>query len=130
MTEPGLVSLAGAGPGDPGLITVKALERLKEADVIVYDRLANPALLMHAKPGAELIDAGKGRSAHRPSAGSFDKFRTRRMRISAATRLPPDANRDIGTDLRAESPPSSGQRVRCKRMRQAPGASAPIRCRL
>ena len=65
MTEPGLVSLAGAGPGDPGLITVKALERLKEADVIVYDRLVNPALLTHAKPGAELIDAGKGRSAHR-----------------------------------------------------------------
>ena len=56
---PGLVSLVGAGPGDPGLITVAGLERLKEADVIVYDRLAAPALLTHAKPAAELIYVGK-----------------------------------------------------------------------
>ncbi len=64
MTEPGLVSLVGAGPGDIGLITIKGLARLKEADVILYDRLANTKLLLHARPGAELIDAGKGRSAH------------------------------------------------------------------
>ncbi len=65
MNEPGLVSLVGAGPGDPGLITLKGLGCLKEADVIVYDRLANPKLLGYAKPGAELVDAGKGRAAHR-----------------------------------------------------------------
>jgi uroporphyrinogen III methyltransferase / synthase len=55
----GLVYLVGAGPGDPGLITVKGLEAIKKADVIIYDRLANPQLLKHARPGAELIYVGK-----------------------------------------------------------------------
>ena len=55
----GIVSLVGAGPGDPDLITVGAVARLAEADVIVCDRLANPALLRHARVGAELIYAGK-----------------------------------------------------------------------
>ncbi|SEN01150.1 uroporphyrinogen-III C-methyltransferase [Lihuaxuella thermophila] len=55
----GMVYLVGAGPGDPGLITVKGLEAIKKADVIVYDRLASPQLLKHAKEGAELIYVGK-----------------------------------------------------------------------
>ncbi len=55
----GLVSLVGAGPGDPDLFTVGGVARLSHADVVVYDRLANPALLRHARPGAELIYAGK-----------------------------------------------------------------------
>lgn len=55
----GRIYLIGAGPGDPGLITVKGLECIKKADVIVYDRLANPGLLTHRKPGAELIYVGK-----------------------------------------------------------------------
>jgi uroporphyrinogen III methyltransferase/synthase len=60
MTEPSsFVSLVGAGPGDPGLITVKGLERIAEADVIVYDKLASETLLDHARPGAELIYMGK-----------------------------------------------------------------------
>jgi uroporphyrinogen III methyltransferase/synthase len=53
------VSLVGAGPGDPDLITVGAVARLAEADVIVYDRLANPALLRYARADAELTYAGK-----------------------------------------------------------------------
>src|SRR3990172_3476849 len=53
------VSLVGAGPGDPGLITVKGLERIAEADVIVYDKLASETLLDHARPDAELIYMGK-----------------------------------------------------------------------
>jgi len=53
------VSLVGAGPGDPGLITVTGLDRLRDADVVVYDRLVSPALLSHAKPAAELIYVGK-----------------------------------------------------------------------
>jgi uroporphyrinogen III methyltransferase/synthase len=49
----------GAGPGDPGLITVAGLERIRDADVIVYDRLISLRLLDHARDGVELIDVGK-----------------------------------------------------------------------
>ena len=55
----GLVWLVGAGPGDPGLITVKGLRCVEEADVIVHDNLANPALLAHARPDCERIYVGK-----------------------------------------------------------------------
>ena len=55
----GTVSLVGAGPGDPGLITAKGLRRLREADVIVYDRLVDKRLLNEVKEGAELIYVGK-----------------------------------------------------------------------
>jgi uroporphyrinogen III methyltransferase / synthase len=54
------VVLVGAGPGDPGLITVKGLEYVKNADVIIYDRLVSTGILDHAKKGCELIYAGKG----------------------------------------------------------------------
>ncbi|MBU7006731.1 uroporphyrinogen-III C-methyltransferase [Phosphitispora fastidiosa] len=62
--ENGRVYLVGAGPGDPKLITVKGLECIQTADVIVYDRLSSPRLLSHAKPGAELIYAGKSPVRH------------------------------------------------------------------
>ncbi len=55
----GLVSLVGAGPGDPGLITVKGLQRLREADVVAYDRLVDGRLLEEVRDDAELIDVGK-----------------------------------------------------------------------
>ncbi len=55
----GKVYLVGAGPGDPGLITVKGLEAIKEADCIIYDFLASSRLLEHAKQGAETIYVGK-----------------------------------------------------------------------
>jgi len=51
--------LVGAGPGDPKLITVRGMEAIARADVIVYDRLASPQLLKHRKPDAELIYVGK-----------------------------------------------------------------------
>ncbi len=60
----GLVSLVGAGPGDPGLITVRGMERLKECDVVVYDYLANPSLLDYCPPAAERIYVGKQAGAH------------------------------------------------------------------
>jgi uroporphyrinogen III methyltransferase/synthase len=53
------VYLVGAGPGDPGLLTVRGFAVLTSADVVVYDRLASPTLLEVAPAGAELISAGK-----------------------------------------------------------------------
>ncbi|MCF8142605.1 MAG: uroporphyrinogen-III C-methyltransferase [Deltaproteobacteria bacterium] len=60
----GTVYLVGAGPGDPGLLTIKGMECLCRADVIIYDYLANPAFLDYAKEGAELIYVGKKGGAH------------------------------------------------------------------
>ena len=57
--EKGWVWLAGAGPGDPGLITALGLHAIQHADVILYDALVNPVLLKLARPGAELVYAGK-----------------------------------------------------------------------
>jgi uroporphyrin-III C-methyltransferase len=57
----GTVHLVGGGPGDPGLITARGLELLRRAEVVVHDRLVGPALLDEARPGAELVDVGKGR---------------------------------------------------------------------
>src|SRR5213076_1805218 len=56
---PGRVYLVGAGPGDPGLLTARALELIARADVILYDRLIPDAALAGARPGAELVFVGK-----------------------------------------------------------------------
>ena len=55
---PGKVYLIGAGPGDPGLITVRGLELLSRADAVLYDALAHPALL-DSCPNAEKRNVGK-----------------------------------------------------------------------
>jgi uroporphyrinogen III methyltransferase/synthase len=60
----GIVYLVGAGPGDPGLMTVKGIECLQIADVVIYDRLSSPRLLAHTKSGAEMIYAGKSPDKH------------------------------------------------------------------
>ena len=56
---PGRVTLVGAGPGDPDLITVLGLKRLQAADVVLHDRLAAPELLSEASASAEIVDVGK-----------------------------------------------------------------------
>jgi uroporphyrin-III C-methyltransferase len=60
----GKVFLIGAGPGDPGLLTIKAANVIAAADVIVYDYLVNPEVLAHSRQRAELIYAGKRAGEH------------------------------------------------------------------
>lgn len=60
----GFVSFVGAGPGDIGLITEKGIRRLKSADVVLYDRLANPRLLRFTKPDCRLVYCGKPPDRH------------------------------------------------------------------
>ena len=67
---PGWVWLCGAGPGDPGLVTLHALNALRQADVIVYDALVAEPILDWAKPQAERIYAGK--RGGKPSANQRD----------------------------------------------------------
>ena len=63
-TAPGICYLVGAGPGDPGLLTLKGKECIEAADVLVYDYLCNPELLRHGRPGAQRIYVGKKAGAH------------------------------------------------------------------
>jgi uroporphyrinogen III methyltransferase/synthase len=62
--KPGKVYLIGAGPGDPGLLTLRGRDVLARADVVIYDRLASPRLLAFASPSAERIYVGKRTGRH------------------------------------------------------------------
>ncbi|MCG8511974.1 MAG: siroheme synthase CysG [Rhodospirillales bacterium] len=64
--EAGLVSIVGAGPGDPDLLTFKAMRALQNADVVLYDRLVAPEILDYARRDADRVNVGKGKG--RPSA--------------------------------------------------------------
>ncbi|MEM9296045.1 MAG: uroporphyrinogen-III C-methyltransferase, partial [Planctomycetota bacterium] len=78
---PGRVSLIGAGPGDPGLITVAGLDRLRHADAVVFDALANPKLLAQAPPHAEHIDVGKRAGHHKKTQDHINQILVDQARL-------------------------------------------------
>lgn len=63
-SRPGTVYLIGAGPGDPGLLTIAGRDALAKADVVLYDRLAHPSLLNYCRADAEQIFVGKASARH------------------------------------------------------------------
>jgi uroporphyrin-III C-methyltransferase len=68
-----VVHLIGAGPGDPELITLKAVKALEKAEVVIYDRLANEEILKHS-PNAKLIYVGKKAGEHSKSQNEINKI--------------------------------------------------------
>lgn len=74
------VCLIGAGPGDPGLLTLRGRELLAQADVLIYDALANPDLLSFAKPGAELVYVGKVAGRHALPQDEINELLARKAR--------------------------------------------------
>src|SRR5919201_3217971 len=78
--RPGVVYLVGAGPGDPGLITVRGLELVAGADLILHDRLIPQEVLRSARPDAELVYVGK-----RPGEPAQEQAEIERRMIEAAS---------------------------------------------
>jgi uroporphyrinogen III methyltransferase/synthase len=74
----GVCYLVGAGPGDPGLLTLRGKELLERAEVVVYDYLSNPELLHHAPDEAEKIYVGKKAGAHTMKQESIDELLVRK----------------------------------------------------
>ena len=77
----GIVYLVGAGPGDPGLITLKGMECIEKADVIVYDRLASSLLLKNASSNAELIYVGKSPDRHALSQQEINQLLVEKAKL-------------------------------------------------
>lgn len=73
----GSVALIGCGPGDPDLLTLKALQRLQDTDVLVYDRLVNPGILDYARRDARRIDVGKAPGGRSTSQGDINQILVR-----------------------------------------------------
>ncbi|MBI2207528.1 MAG: uroporphyrinogen-III C-methyltransferase [Candidatus Rokubacteria bacterium] len=67
-----MISFVGAGPGDPDLITVKGLRRLRAAEVLIHDRLVAPELLEEARHDAQVIDVGKAPGRHGMGQGGIN----------------------------------------------------------
>lgn len=71
---PGYVYLIGAGPGDPGLLTLRGKEILERADVVVYDRLVSPAILGMCNSKAKMVDVGKMPTHHKVKQSEINKL--------------------------------------------------------
>ena len=78
--KPGICYLVGAGPGDPGLLTLKGRECIEKADVILYDYLSNAEFLGWAKPGAEKIYVGKKAKNHALPQGGINELLVQKTR--------------------------------------------------
>ena len=74
MSGAGKVYLIGAGPGDPGLLTLRGKEILEKADVVVYDRLVSPAILGFCNPKAKMVDVGKMPTHHKVKQSEINKL--------------------------------------------------------
>ncbi len=84
----GKVYLVGAGPGDPGLMTVKGKTLLEHADVVVYDALVSEAILQTINPRAEKINAGKRRGRHsKPQGETTELLRQKAINNAIVVRL-------------------------------------------
>ncbi|MFN8505928.1 MAG: uroporphyrinogen-III C-methyltransferase [Dehalococcoidia bacterium] len=79
-TAAGHVWIAGAGPGDPGLATVACVRALANADAVLYDALASPALLRETRPGCELVYVGKRAANHAMSQRKIEAEIVRRAK--------------------------------------------------
>lgn len=79
-TKKGICYLVGAGPGDPGLMTLRGRECIEIADVVVYDYLSNAEFLQWARPGAELIYAGKKAKNHAIPQGGINELLVEKAR--------------------------------------------------
>lgn len=82
---PGSVTLVGAGPGDPDLLTLKALRALQTADVVIHDRLVSPAILALISPQARLVDVGK--EGFKPSTSQPDIHNAMIMAAQSGARV-------------------------------------------
>lgn len=74
MANFGHVYLIGAGPGDPGLLTLRGKDILEKADVVVYDRLVSPAILGMCNPKAKMVDVGKMPTHHKVKQSEINKL--------------------------------------------------------
>ena len=80
MPKIGKCILAGAGPGDIGLVTLRTKEAVEQADVVIYDYLCNPEILNWARPVAEIVYAGKQAAAHTLSQSEINDLIVRRAK--------------------------------------------------
>jgi uroporphyrin-III C-methyltransferase len=91
MNQPkylGKVYLVGAGPGDPGLLTVKGKTLLEHADVVIYDALVSPEIIRIIPPTAEIINAGKRRERHSlPQSETTELLRAKAENNAIVVRL-------------------------------------------